>query len=102
MTYSSLRLEDLPFKLERDLLPFNPRNLRIVSSVVKSSLQWLPVWESATRSPTPFAVWSLTKLGKRSDLVNSKRTFSLSTKAFPPRLSTAWQSDSTLKLFDPN
>ncbi|GJW16581.1 hypothetical protein Tco_0024017 [Tanacetum coccineum] len=93
MMYPPLRLEGLPFELERDLLPIIPRNLQIVSSGVKSSSRWLPVWEYATRRPTPFAVRSSTKLGQRSNLVKSKPTFSLSTKAFPPRLSTAWQAD---------
>nr|GEZ24701.1 hypothetical protein [Tanacetum cinerariifolium] len=37
------------------------RNLRIVSSDVKSSSRWLPIWESATQSPTPFAVYLSTK-----------------------------------------
>ncbi|GKE01266.1 hypothetical protein Tco_1389249, partial [Tanacetum coccineum] len=39
-----------------DLLPITTNNLRIVSSGVKASSGWLPVWESATRSPTPFTV----------------------------------------------
>ncbi|GJT76659.1 reverse transcriptase domain-containing protein [Tanacetum coccineum] len=56
MTYPPLRLKGIPFEFERDLLPIIPRNIRIVSSGVKSSLRWLPVWESATRRPTPFAV----------------------------------------------
>ncbi|GJR18071.1 hypothetical protein Tco_0966598 [Tanacetum coccineum] len=43
------------------------------------------------RRPTPFAVRSSTRLGQRSDLVKSESTFYLSTKAFPPRLSAAWQ-----------
>ncbi|GKC86402.1 hypothetical protein Tco_1142119 [Tanacetum coccineum] len=40
---------------------------------------------SLREASTPFAVWSSTKLGQRSDLVKSKPTFSLSTKAFLPR-----------------
>ncbi|GKF77480.1 hypothetical protein Tco_0229950, partial [Tanacetum coccineum] len=38
-----------PLQLESDLLPIIPRNLRIVSSGVKSSSRWLPVWEFASR-----------------------------------------------------
>nr|GEY78557.1 hypothetical protein [Tanacetum cinerariifolium] len=74
-----------PFELEKDLLPIMHRNLRIVSSGVKSSSQWLPVRESATRIPKPLVVRFSTKLGQRLDLVKLKPTFSLSTKAFPPR-----------------
>ncbi|GJZ16303.1 hypothetical protein Tco_0551980 [Tanacetum coccineum] len=37
------------------------------------------------RRPIPYTVRSSTKLGQRSDLVNSKPTFSLSAKAFSPR-----------------
>ncbi|GJR48126.1 hypothetical protein Tco_1316229 [Tanacetum coccineum] len=70
-----------PLQLESDLLPIIPRNLRIVSSGVKSSSRWLPVWEFATRSPTPFAVWSSTKLGQRDRgylrLVNPTSTLKL-------------------------
>ncbi|GJW83697.1 hypothetical protein Tco_0156842 [Tanacetum coccineum] len=56
MAYPPFWLEGLPFELERDLLPIIPRNLQMVSSGVKSSSRWLPVWELATRSPTPFTV----------------------------------------------
>nr|GEV71213.1 reverse transcriptase domain-containing protein [Tanacetum cinerariifolium] len=66
-----------------ELLSLIPRNLQIVSSGVKSSSRWLPVWESTMRRPTPFAVRSSTKLWQRSDLVKSKPTSSLFTKAFP-------------------
>ncbi|GJT13144.1 reverse transcriptase domain-containing protein [Tanacetum coccineum] len=58
MTYPPLRFEGLPFELKKDLLPNIPRNLRIVSSGVKPSSRWLPVWESATRRPTPFVGYS--------------------------------------------
>ncbi|GKC33300.1 hypothetical protein Tco_1040594 [Tanacetum coccineum] len=71
MTYPSIRLEGLPSNLEWDLLPKTSRNLRIVSSGVKSSSRWLPVWESATRSPTTSNVCPSMKLAQR--------------------LSTAWQ-----------
>ncbi|GJX05061.1 reverse transcriptase domain-containing protein [Tanacetum coccineum] len=56
MTYPPLWLEGLPFDPERDLLPIILRNLRIVSSGIKPSSRWLPVWESAKRRPTPFAI----------------------------------------------
>nr|GEU30048.1 hypothetical protein [Tanacetum cinerariifolium] len=65
MTYSPIRLEGLPLELERDLLPIIPRNLRIVSSGVKSSPRWLPVWEFDTRRPTPSAVPPSMELGQR-------------------------------------
>nr|GEV65090.1 reverse transcriptase domain-containing protein [Tanacetum cinerariifolium] len=84
-TYPPLRLEGLPFELERDLLPIILRNIHIVSSGVKPSLRSLPTWKSVTRRPTPFAVRSSTKPGQRLDLVKSKPTFFLSTKAFSPR-----------------
>ncbi|GKC16226.1 hypothetical protein Tco_1013008, partial [Tanacetum coccineum] len=74
VTYPPLWLEGLPFKLKRDLLPNIPRNLRIVSTSM-----------GIRHAKTPFAGWSSTKLGQRPDLVKSKPTFSLSTKAFPPR-----------------
>nr|GEU71439.1 hypothetical protein [Tanacetum cinerariifolium] len=86
MTYPPLWLEGLPFEPERDLILIMPRNLRIVSSGIKPSSRWLPVWESTMQRPTPFAVRSSMKLGQRSDLVKSKPTFSLYTKAFPPRI----------------
>ncbi|GJZ49178.1 hypothetical protein Tco_0603368 [Tanacetum coccineum] len=60
------------------------------SMVVKVTKQ---VWESATRRAITFVVRSSMKLGQRSDLVKSKPTFSLSTKAFPLRLFKAWQSN---------
>ncbi|GJU32992.1 reverse transcriptase domain-containing protein [Tanacetum coccineum] len=64
-TYPPLRLEGLPFELERDLLQIISRNLRIVSSGVKPSSRWLRVWEFATRRPTPFVIRSSMKLGQR-------------------------------------
>ncbi|GJT47436.1 hypothetical protein Tco_0956151 [Tanacetum coccineum] len=51
MTYPTLWLRGLPFELEWDLLPIVLLNLRIVSSGVKLSSRWLPIWESATRRP---------------------------------------------------
>ncbi|GJU10376.1 hypothetical protein Tco_1132772 [Tanacetum coccineum] len=45
------------------------------------------------RRTTPFAVRSSMKLGQRSDLVKSKPTFSLSAKAFLPRLFKTRQSN---------
>ncbi|GJY67859.1 hypothetical protein Tco_0470841 [Tanacetum coccineum] len=84
MTYPPLWLKGLLFELERDLLPIILRKLRIVSSGVKSSLRWLPVWESAMRSPTPFAVWSSTKLGQSPDFMKSKPTFSIFAKDSSP------------------
>ncbi|GKA87362.1 hypothetical protein Tco_0809126 [Tanacetum coccineum] len=59
MMYPSIRLKGLPSELERDILSMTPRKLQIVSSDLKSSLRWLPIWESATRSPKPFAVLSM-------------------------------------------
>ncbi|GKC20501.1 hypothetical protein Tco_1022651 [Tanacetum coccineum] len=50
------RLKASPLKRECDLLPITTNNLRIVLSGVKPSSEWLPVWESATRSPTPFVM----------------------------------------------
>ncbi|GJU22310.1 hypothetical protein Tco_1155652 [Tanacetum coccineum] len=44
------------------------------------------VWEFAMRRPWPFAARPSMKLGKRSALLKSKPKFSLSTKAFPPRV----------------
>ncbi|GJR68346.1 hypothetical protein Tco_0014411 [Tanacetum coccineum] len=54
-----IRLEGLSSELERDLLQLRPRNLRIVSSAVKSSSRWLPVWESTTRRTTSFTDYPL-------------------------------------------
>nr|GEW86699.1 hypothetical protein [Tanacetum cinerariifolium] len=65
MMYPPLWLEGLPFELESDLLPIIPRNLRIVSSDVKSSLQWLSVWDFATRRTTPLEVPHSIELGQR-------------------------------------
>ncbi|GJX82184.1 hypothetical protein Tco_0331665 [Tanacetum coccineum] len=85
MTYPPLWLEGLPFELKRVLLPIITRNLRIVSSGVRPSLRWLPVWESVSQRPTPFTVRSSKKLGQMSDLVKTKPTFSFSAKALPLR-----------------
>ncbi|GJY47737.1 putative reverse transcriptase domain-containing protein [Tanacetum coccineum] len=41
-----------------------PKNLRIASSGVKSSLRWLPVWEFATQRPTSSAVPLSMELGQ--------------------------------------
>ncbi|GJU51491.1 hypothetical protein Tco_1221046 [Tanacetum coccineum] len=57
MTYPPIRLEGLPSELERDLLPMTPRNLRIVSSGVKSSLRWLLVIKGlAVQSPPLYSL----------------------------------------------
>ncbi|GJY54157.1 hypothetical protein Tco_0445821, partial [Tanacetum coccineum] len=50
---SSPGLKASPSKPEWDLLLITTTNLRIVSSGVKPPSGWLPIWESATRSPTP-------------------------------------------------
>ncbi|GKA38649.1 hypothetical protein Tco_0731200 [Tanacetum coccineum] len=60
-----IRLEGLTSELEMDLLLKTPRNIRIVSSGVNSSSRWLPVWKSATRSPTPSKVCPSMKLAQR-------------------------------------
>ncbi|GJX77665.1 hypothetical protein Tco_0324476 [Tanacetum coccineum] len=65
MTYPLIRLKGLPSELERDLLPMTPRNLQIVSSGIKSSSRWLPVWEFTTQRPTPFAGSASMKLWQR-------------------------------------
>ncbi|GJS25399.1 reverse transcriptase domain-containing protein [Tanacetum coccineum] len=50
---SSPGLKASPSKTELDLLPIITNSLRIVLSGVKPPSGWLPVWEFATRSPTP-------------------------------------------------
>ncbi|GKB09669.1 hypothetical protein Tco_0837981 [Tanacetum coccineum] len=57
----------MPEQLSHDLLPIILRNLRIVSSGVKPSSRWLPVWEFAKRRPIPFAVRSSTRLSEEYD-----------------------------------
>nr|GEU62686.1 hypothetical protein [Tanacetum cinerariifolium] len=67
-------------KPEWGLIPSTTNNLRIVSSGVKPSSGWLPVWESATRSPTPLAVGLRRNYSKGQTV---KPTFSISN--FPTR-----------------
>ncbi|GJU12513.1 hypothetical protein Tco_1134909 [Tanacetum coccineum] len=55
-------------KPEWDLLLITTNNLQIVSSGIKPPLGWLPVWESATRSPTP-SRWAFDKTKAKDTLM---------------------------------
>ncbi|GJV58599.1 hypothetical protein Tco_1459604 [Tanacetum coccineum] len=72
MTYHPSRLEGLPFELERDLLPIIPRNLRIVSSGVKSSLRWLPV--KGIRHLKTHTLRGYTRLGSQAFTLRTLRS----------------------------